>query len=109
MQGGTMKLVIDIDGVICITEGMEYEKAIPNKYRIKVINALYQAGHDITLFTARGTETGMHKWVKLTEKQLKDWGVKYNRLIFGKPAADVYIDDRAFNPDKEQMAHLLLQ
>ena len=31
----------------------------------------------------------------LTEKQLEKWGVKYHELLFGKPHADVFIDDKA--------------
>ena len=34
-------------------------------------------------------------WKALTLSQLKDWGVKYNQLFMGKPAGDVYIDDKA--------------
>ena len=30
----------------------------------------------------------------LTEKQLEKWGVKYHELLFGKPHADVFIDDK---------------
>jgi hypothetical protein len=36
-------------------------------------------------------------WREFTEKQLKSWGVKYHELIFGKPVADVFIDDKAIN------------
>jgi len=34
---------------------------------------------------------------KLTENQLKIWGVKYHELIFGKPSFDVVIDDKSIN------------
>ena len=29
-----------------------------------------------------------------TKRQLKKWGVNYNKLIFGKPSYDVYVDDK---------------
>ena len=32
-------------------------------------------------------------WTTLTKQQLKDWGVMYNKLIFGKPSYDLFIDD----------------
>ena len=48
----------------------------------------------IILFTARGAATGID-WKELTKKQLKDWNVKHHELIFGKPHADVFIDDKA--------------
>jgi len=30
----------------------------------------------------------------MTVKQLNDWGVKYHQLFLGKPAGDIYIDDK---------------
>jgi hypothetical protein len=30
-----------------------------------------------------------------TKKQLKKWGLKYNKLIFGKPSYDLFVDDKA--------------
>jgi len=35
----------------------------------------------------------------MTEKWLKDNRVCYDELIFGKPAADVYVDDKAVLPE----------
>jgi len=57
------------------------------------VNELYKQGHEIALFTARGTTTGID-WRELTESQLKQFGVSYHRLIFGKPHADLYVDDK---------------
>ena len=77
-----------------MTEGTEYSCSRPIKKRIELVNELFDRGAEVIIFTARGTLTGTdHR--ELTEHQLKDWGVKYHRLEFGKPAADKYIDDRA--------------
>ena len=46
----------------------------------------------MTLTTDRKYEDLMRD---LTEKQLEKWGVKYQELLFGKPHADVFIDDKA--------------
>ena len=32
---------------------------------------------------------------KITLSQLKKWNVNYNKLIFGKPSFDIYIDDKS--------------
>jgi hypothetical protein len=48
------------------------------------------------LFTSRGTSSGID-WFDFTEKQVNDWGVKYHELKLGKPAYDLFIDDRAIN------------
>lgn len=86
------KYVIDIDGTIC-TQEKDYGKAIPFKERIKGVNKLFDKGHKIIFFTARGTMTGIN-WRRITKAQLKRWGVKYHKLIFGKPEGDFFIDDR---------------
>ena len=92
-----MKIVIDIDGTICTHEA-DYKDAKPYLNRIYKVNTMYDTGNEIVFFTARGTETGID-WRKVTEKQLKSWGVKYHELIFGKPAGDIFIDDRAEKDD----------
>ena len=86
--------VFDIDGVIAtITPGNDYNLAKPMKETIQIINKLYEQGHEIVLFTARGSKTDID-WSKLTKKQMDDWGVKRHKLKLGKPAADYYIDDK---------------
>lgn len=89
---GNNKYVIDIDNTIC-TQEVNYKDARPFMDRIDKINELYDAGHTIVFYTARGTETGLD-WRNITESQLEKWGVKYHQLLFGKPSADFYIDDK---------------
>jgi CMP-N-acetylneuraminic acid synthetase len=91
------KVCIDIDGVIAtLTPDNDYSKASPINITIDLINELYEKNNLIILFTARGSETGKD-WRSLTEIQMKTWGVKYHELKFGKPGADIFIDDRAIN------------
>jgi hypothetical protein len=89
----------DIDGTICTNTYGDYEQAQPFAYRIAHVNALFDNGHTVKLFTARGTTTGID-WRDATTAQLAEWGVKYHELILGKPHADVFIDDKAI--DSEQ-------
>ena len=85
----------DIDGTICsLTYGGKYGRAIPFQDMIDKINELYDSGNTIKMFTARGAATGID-WEDLTKEQAKAWGLKYHELRFGKPHADVFIDDRA--------------
>ena len=35
----------------------------------------------------------------LTQQQLKQWGCKYHMLFLGKPAGDVYVDDKGINDE----------
>jgi len=86
----------DVDGTLCTNTDGEYEKAEPYPNVIAQVNALYDGGHRIILHTARGSTTGID-WCTLTEQQLQTWGVRYHELRFGKPYADVYVDDKAIN------------
>lgn len=89
----------DIDGTICNNTFGKYEDALPILDRIKTVNKLYDKGHTIKFFTARGSTTNIN-WRSFTEYQLLKWGVKYHSLELGKPEADIYIDDKGKN-DKE--------
>lgn len=91
-----MKYIIDIDGTICTVTNGDYPNAEPYISRISHFNMLYDAGNEIHYWTARGANTGKD-WEELTIKQLNDWGVKYTTANTGKPAYDIWIDDKAFN------------
>lgn len=86
----------DIDGTLCTNTEGDYAMAQPFCDVIARVNRLYEEGHRILLYTGRGSTTGID-WRQLTEQQLKEWGVRYHALYMGKPAADIYIDDKAIN------------
>jgi hypothetical protein len=91
-----MKFCFDIDGTICSNTFGAYELALPFYERIEHINRLISQGHEVIFLTARGSETGLD-WSLLTKNQLIDWGIKNPQVFFGKPSADVYIDDRGIS------------
>ena len=90
-----MKIFVDIDETICFYEGKRhYPEAVPNKENISKINDLYDQGHYIKYWTARGAVTGLD-WKSTTKKQLEDWGCKYHELSVGeKPDYDLLICDK---------------
>ncbi|MBQ8176286.1 MAG: acylneuraminate cytidylyltransferase [Oscillospiraceae bacterium] len=95
--GKKLTVVCDIDGVIAgKTEGNDYSTAFPITPNIEIINGLHRMGHKIVLFTARGYVTGID-WKETTERQMREWNVEYDELKFGKPNADIYIDDRFYD------------
>lgn len=66
-----------------------------------MINLLYDQGHKIVYFTARGMGTfegdvpsANLMWYEFTKNQLQSWNAKFHDLIVGKPSADYYVDDR---------------
>ena len=82
----------NVDNTICDTPpSADYTKAKPIYERIAKINSLYDQGHTIVCWTARGTRTGTD-WRELTEQQLSKWLVKYHEL---KPTnqCSLFIDD----------------
>lgn len=97
-----MKYIVDIDGTICETDTYDpnsdqfpdYSESSPIQDRIEQINALYDDGHEIHYWTARGSVSGIN-WTDYTTKQLDSWGVKYHSVSTGKPDYDIWIDDKA--------------
>ena len=91
-----MIYMVDIDGTICRSVRADYTTAVPLIDRIEKINGLFDQGHEVHYWTARGGRTGKD-WSGLTKQQLNDWGCKYTSLKMGKPSYDVWIDDLAIN------------
>lgn len=97
-----MIYIVDIDGTICNTpkkgNSWDYTGSVPFEDRIKHFNDLFDQGHTINYWTARGTSSGINQY-DLTKSQLDSWGVKYSSFSVGKPSYDFWIDDKAFNVD----------
>ena len=94
-----MIIYVDIDNTILKTTNMQYEKSTPIKERIEKINRLYDKGHTIIYWTARGSGSGKD-WSEVTKEQFKRYGIKYHGLKFGKPVYDIFIDDKNINSDE---------
>jgi hypothetical protein len=60
---------------------------------------LYDEGHTIVYWTARGTLSGID-YYDLTKSQLDKFGVKYHELKLKKPYYDLFIDDRNVNSEE---------
>ena len=100
-------IYVDIDDTICHNPQLpsfedrhaDYEKAAPLSTRIKYINQLFDEGHEIHYWTARGSVSGID-YTELTKKQLLEWGAKYHELhVGGKPHFDMYICDKSWNSE----------
>jgi capsule biosynthesis phosphatase len=100
-----MRICIDIDGVICQLklEGQTYEELLPVEGAAKKISSLRRSGHYIILNTARHMKTcegNTGKVLKrislITLQWLDKHDVEYDEIYFGKPWANIYIDDNAY-------------
>tara|TARA_R110000823_G_scaffold18089_2_gene56702 strand:- start:808 stop:1125 length:318 start_codon:yes stop_codon:yes gene_type:complete len=90
-----MKVYVDIDETICYYEGeRNYPDALPIPENIDKINKLYDEGHEITYYSARGSTTQIN-WMETTVNQLKKWGCKHHKVSVGlKPPYDLLICDK---------------
>lgn len=90
-----MLIYVDIDETICFTpDSRDYSLAEPYLDKIQKINDLYNAGHKIIYWTARGRVTKID-WYDITKNQLDSWGAKYHQLdVETKPHYDLLICDK---------------
>lgn len=100
-----MRICIDFDGVISQLKkkGDTYDSVLPMEGAVEKIKALKDAGHYIIIFTARHMKTCegniglVNSRIALsTLKWLERYEIPYDEIFFGKPSADIYIDDNAF-------------
>ena len=82
----------------------KYLECKPIDQNIQILNKYKALGHKIIIYTSRGMTyfqgnvALIERYIRpLTEDQLKQWGVMYDELIFGKLHYDVFIDDKALN------------
>ena len=90
--------------MICKTKKNFYKSALPIKSNIKKLNKLYDEGNYILIYTARfmgrsneNASEAKKRGYSMTIRQLKKWGVKFHKLLMGKPSYDIIIDDKSIN------------
>ena len=105
MHSEIQTYIVDVDLTLCsepLVPG-RYETCTPHVEMIDKVNELYNKGHTIILFTARGMRSYNEDIIDIhihVKPVLVDWldsfGVQYTRLIMGKPwGPNVhYIDDK---------------
>jgi capsule biosynthesis phosphatase len=105
---GALRLCIDLDGVVCELRkpGQTYAELEPLPGAVARLRELRAAGHYVILLTARHMKTCDGNVGKVVARQglvTLEWlarhGVEYDELHFGKPHADVYLDDNAMRFD----------
>lgn len=94
-----MTYCFDLDGTICAGgEFPHYDQARPIPAMVDKVRDLKAAGCRIVIWTARGSSYPITDDLRRTTlEQLRAWGVPFDELRFGKPVADVYVDDRGMS------------
>jgi len=99
-----MRICIDLDGVVADfkKEGETYADVAIIRGAKEKIKALRKNGHYVILHTARHMKTCsgntglvMEKVGHTTLSWLKKHEIPYDEIYFGKPWADIYLDDNA--------------
>ncbi len=99
-----MRVCLDLDGTICYNKqiNQKYEDVLPIEGAVEKIRQWKKDGHEIIIYTARNMATCNNSLGKIIKNQssiITDWlnyyGIPFDELWFGKPLADIYIDDKA--------------
>jgi capsule biosynthesis phosphatase len=99
-----VKICIDLDGTICALrrDGETYADVPPMPGAVEKIRALKSAGHYLILHTARHMGTCAANVGQVVARQgqtlfawLERHGLQFDEIHFGKPHADIYLDDNA--------------
>jgi capsule biosynthesis phosphatase len=102
-----LRICFDLDNTLVTYPEIpgDYSTVKPIQKMIDLLYFFKQNNHEIIIYTARRMEThksNIGKVMKdialVTFSTLEKFGIIYDEIIFGKPIADIYIDDRAMNP-----------
>jgi len=102
-----LRICFDLDNTLVTypTIPNDYTSVKPIHKNIELLKNLKELGHEIIIYTARRMKTHNHNIGKVTKdiamitmNSLEELNIEYDEIIFGKPIADIYIDDRAMNP-----------
>lgn len=83
-------LAIDLDHTLCVSAAPDYGAATPMAGAADALRELRSAGWFVVIHTARH----FNHW-RVTAEWLERHRFEYDQIVFGKPPARYYIDDRA--------------
>lgn len=107
-----MRICFDLDHTLVTypSTPSDYRTVKPIRPMIELAQRMKKEGHTIIIHTARRMAT-YHSNVgavikdiaRITLDTLDKFEIPYDELLFGKPIADMYIDDRAVNPYRNDL------
>ena len=102
-----LRICFDLDNTLVTNPTVpdDYLTVLPIHKNIVLLQQLKKMGHEIIIYTDRRMKThknNIGKVIKdialVTIQTLERYNIEYDELLFGKPIADIYIDDKALNP-----------
>lgn len=97
------RICFDLDGTLCENKkpGQEYKDVLPIQGAVDYLKHLREQGHYIIIMTARNMVTYNNNLGQIIANQtpvvldwLKKYDIPYDELLFGKPHADFFVDDK---------------
>jgi capsule biosynthesis phosphatase len=109
-----LRICFDLDNTLVTLPTIpgDYTSVKPIFKMISLLKNLKKLGHTIIIYTARRMNTHNHNVGRvirdiglITFQTLEKFNIEYDEIIFGKPIADIYIDDKALNPYINDISH----
>ena len=98
-----LRVCFDLDTLIT-------ENSNPIDKNILLLKHMKQTGHEVIIHTSRNMKMqNIGKAIKDTALDtihvLERYNIEYDELIFGKPYADIYVDNKALNPQTNTISY----
>ena len=110
-----MRIVFDLDDTICRTQNRDYVNSSEISAVVSKMREMRKTLPDVEIIvhTSRGmascngdVEAAEKKNRPTIEKWLSEHGIKVDGIIFGKPLADLYVDDKAITAEDYAQAEI---
>lgn len=110
-----MRIVFDLDDTICRTANRDYVNSTEISAVVSKMREMRKTLPDVEIIvhTSRGmascngdVEAAEKKNRPTIEKWLSEHGIKVDGIIFGKPLADLYVDDKAMTAEDYAQAEI---
>lgn len=101
-----LRICFDLDTLVTLpVVPNDYSTVKPINKMVILLKNLKKLGHTIIIYTARRMDLYNHNMGKvirdiglITFQTLEKFSIEYDEILFGKPLADIYIDDKSLNP-----------
>jgi len=106
MKNKKLRICFDLDNTLVSNPTVpdDYSTVLPIDKMINILKKFKNDGHEIIIYTARRMQThggNVGKILKdiaiVTFETLEKFNIPFDEIYFGKPIADLYIDDKAIN------------
>jgi capsule biosynthesis phosphatase len=110
-----MRVCFDLDNTLVTPPSVsgDYSTVNPIEPMIQLARRMHEDGHTIIIHTARRMKTHSNNIGavikdigRITFDMLEKFQIPYDEILFGKPIADMYIDDRSINPYRNDLFSL---